>query len=483
MKGKYILNPKYNIKSDEKRVLIVNVEDETMSPQFTHPIFASLLSFFNGKKGYEDILKDICSFFKTDSKKMNELIKGFIENPKEIIVEYDNDLFRFPSMMLIPNVKETVREDIDPHNILLPPPYDFSNLRLYRPMDILFVINTKCVTDCIYCYADKLTKYEPMPTERILQLIDEAHDCGVRKFELTGGEVFMHRDWKTIVSKLVACGYCDFISTKVPITKAQIDDLVKTGVKTLQISLDSLNSELQSFNLKVDKDYCARMMESVKYLDTKNIEIIIKSTLTRHTCTVENIMQIIDFISDLKHLKKYTVSTIGASLYKSNESFHDLKPTFEETQSVYGYLDTIKDKIRIQPDNQETLRSEMCNFEKFKCRSLCTGNVTGLVVLPDGKVTICEELYWKDQFIIGDLMKDDLMSVWQSDKALSLWNIQQNQFPQESGCAKCQDFSNCRKGLGVCWKYVISVYGDNNYLYPDPRCPKAPQMIKDVFYD
>lgn len=40
-----------------------------------------------------------------------------------------------------------------------------------------------------------------------------------------------------------------------------------------------------------------------------------------------------------------------------------------------------------------------------------------LFVLPDGKVTLCEQLYWHPQFILGDLKEQTLAEIWQSPRA------------------------------------------------------------------
>lgn len=41
--------------------------------------------------------------------------------------------------------------------------------------------------------------------------------------------------------------------------------------------------------------------------------------------------------------------------------------------------------------------------------------------MPDGKVTICEELYWHPHFIIGDLKKQTLKEIWNSQKAKDIF--------------------------------------------------------------
>ena len=49
-------------------------------------------------------------------------------------------------------------------------------------------------------------------------------------------------------------------------------------------------------------------------------------------------------------------------------------------------------------------------------------------VLPDGKVSACEQLYWHPQFIIGDLKQQYIEEIWNSPKACELYNLRQGLF-------------------------------------------------------
>lgn len=128
-------------------------------------------------------------------------------------------------------------------------------------------------------------------------------------------------------------------------------------------------------------------------------------------------------------------------------------------------------------DNQLYFKKDMQNYSKFKDRAVCTANVDGLVALPDGQITICEELYWNKKFLIGDLKENSIEEIWNSAKALHLWHISQDEYPEESACKTCHGFKECHQGQGVCWKIILSAYGSDNIYQPDPRCPKAPDMI------
>jgi radical SAM protein with 4Fe4S-binding SPASM domain len=391
----------------------------------------------------------------------------------------------FPKNMLVENTNNIVRDDMDYKLYTINPPYNFERIRFSKPTTIIFVINTFCATDCIYCYANRKEKYKPLSTEKILSIIKEAYEIGITDFDITGGEIFLQKDWDIILDKLHTYGFTSNLSTKVPLSKVMVDKFVKTGFQELQVSIDSFDPELQYGNLKVANFYVDKMKESLTYLDSRGIKLIIKGTQTNNTLTTKNIGEVIDFIKTLKNVKRYMITVIGCSLYKSNEEYHRIKPPLKQIEKMLNFIAKKRKEVNFEItfDDQQILKKELCNYSKFKERSLCTGNVNGIVVLPDGKITICEELYWNKHFIIGDLAKSSIKEAWNSEKAISLWNLNQKEIPKKSACSSCQDFNNCRKGKGVCWKMIVKGYDWDNYLYPDPRCPKAPELIYNICSD
>lgn len=103
-----------------------------------------------------------------------------------------------------------------------------------------------------------------------------------------------------------------------------------------------------------------------------------------------------------------------------------------------------------------------------------------IIVLPDGKVTVCDQLYWNEKFIIGDLAKSSIEEVWNSDRVREILDQKQSLVKEASACKQCDIFDSCFAYR--CWVDVIKAYGDDNMDYPDPRCIKAPPMINDISY-
>ncbi len=487
-KSHYILNPEYVIRNDKNRIILASKKDANHSVcTFVHPVWAFVLSYFDGKMPLNKTIKTISTAMHIPEYDIMQKIECLIENKKRFKIKYDNHRFWFPEYIIVKNDKKEERTDLDKKSFMINPPYDFTTIRLNAPLSIMLVLNTNCVTDCIYCYADKSTKHAQMSLDKVLNLIDEAYDSGIKSFDLSGGEIFTFKGWDRILEKVYEKGYNPYLSTKVPLTEQEIDRLYETGARTIQISLDSLDPQLLKETLKVSLDYSERIKNTILYLSKKGFSIIIKSVLTRATCTIENFKQLVKFMKEIPNIQQYTYTPVGYSHYKSVEDFNAFKPTMNQILEMDEYFEHLRQDtlpFLLRPDTGAVSDgTECCNKHLFYGRAICSGNVYEMVVLPDGQVTICEEMYWNPHFIIGDITKNSLLEVWQSDKAVSLWKLDQKKFPKESACRTCDEFEDCRYNEGVCWKELMAHYGKENWLYPDSRCPKAPKPLQPVFYD
>lgn len=476
----YIFNPIYKLKNDKDRILLTNnkkfADNEIM--YFVHPAHAILLSYFDGSRNIKETIDSISKDFGIDKQITQKLVANIICNNEEIHFHYDGTTFTLPPQILVQNKDKTIRDDLDSDNLIIEGKLDFQRRRLGRPINLLICINLKCVTDCIYCYAHRKVAYKPLSPKKWVDLIYKAKKTGIDTIEITGGEFFLNSGWEEIAQALVACDYAPDISTKVPLTHDIIDRIVATGLKTVQFSLDTVDQELAEHNLNVGSGYINKLLNAIRYCDEKELEVIIKPSMNKDTCTIENVNSIIDFAKTLKHLRRCVFTIIGYSCFKSEKNYLKIRPTLKQVEEVAHLVEHRASEMScpMYNDNQLYHLKEMKNFKKFKNRALCTANIDGLVVLPDGQVTICEELYWNKNFILGDVKKNTIEEIWNSPRAFKLWNISQDDIPEDSACKTCQDFENCRRGLGVCWKIVLAAYGQDKPFYPDPRCPKSPKI-------
>jgi len=189
---------------------------------------------------------------------------------------------------------------------------DLESWRLNYPLDALLMINTRCVTDCVYCYADRQLDIDcKIPINRLTEFIREAGELGMRSFDITGGEFFRYKHWETLLQELLANGFSPYISTKFPIDPETIIKLKDFGLKKIQVSIDSIvKGELMQM-LDVPENYLNKLLETLHCLDDNGFEIHTNTQLTKYN--QDNIDGLLDFLLTLKNIKRVVIGTAGFS--------------------------------------------------------------------------------------------------------------------------------------------------------------------------
>lgn len=491
----YIINPEYDLRKDKNRVVVTNRSAGPTANSFmgfVHPIYAILLSFFDGEKDLGQVTKAATALLRKDEAVISKIIDPLLENKEGVHFHYDGHHLSFPERLL---VRMKVGSGIVPpkydHKDFFIPRHeiDLETRRLYVPLDILFMVNTHCITDCVYCYADRSKKTDCLiPLNRLKGLIREAKALNMRSFDLTGGELFLYAHWEEFLAELTANGFKPYISTKYPITPETIDKLKTMGIQRIQISIDSVIKEELAQILNVKEEFRDRLMETLKHIDENGMEIYTNTQLTSLNTT--HLEELVTFLLTLKNIKRINLGPIGYSLYKDEANYRKYKPALEDIKRIESYIDGLKkqyaDKVGINfsgyaRESEIIDKSPEDKKKAFESRADCSGNFYAFLILPDGKVTVCEELYRHPVFIIGDLTKQSIEEVWNSKKALELYNISRDMIRDESPCKACDEFEPCHRIKGVCWKEVLYAYGYENWDYPDPKCHLAPKPFRRYF--
>lgn len=192
----------------------------------------------------------------------------------------------------------------------------------------------------------------------------------------------------------------------------------------------------------------------------------------------------------MNHIEEWEVRIAMNSLYVNYENINNLKANRQTIVGVMQYIienimSVSKFEISITDiflnKNQELYKQTM-DDEAFK-QDRCTALNSQFFVLPDGKITLCEQLYWHLEFIIGDLCNETIASVWNSPRAELLRNVKQETIQNASHCNSCKIFEHCFNKNRRCWADVLKAYGYGNRNYPDPKCNNANQTKYNIGYE
>lgn len=489
----YIVNPAYKMRMDGNRVLITArgmLDEEKYDYEsfisFAHPLNAQMLSFFNGKDDLQTVIRNIAKRFELTENETREIIMQYVENKKAQSIKTRYGLQNFPKKMIVKRGIFNQFEVYSPEDFPFQASPNLRTLRCVIPSACILELTMKCYTDCVYCYANRKMHTEKLlPTEKIISIIQEAKEYGIVDFNINGGEVLLHPDYKVILSTLLKEGYFPYVSTKVPLSQKIIDDLVEIGLNRIQVSLDSVNPTILSQMVHVKGNYIDLMTETFERLDKAGLKTIVHTIVTSYNSNLEEMRKLVDFVTKYSVVGTIRFTGVGASLYKSPENFDKIKPSNEFMRTLEREIVSFR---KTHPGVVMTCSGEMGkdyfqSAKSFGMRSLCSANFSGIVILPDGRVTVCEELYDDPRFIIGDLNKQTIEEVWNSEAAMKLYKLHRDDFPDDSSCKNCESFDDCRHQFGTCWKYVFEAYGKDKFYHPDPRCPKAPELKNKMYFE
>lgn len=452
-----------------------------------HLFTARLFSCFDGKRTLKEAVELAADLLDIPFELCLKQTLLYINNKDVISNKIGNAWQAIPENMLVPIEDKVAYKSYDP-GVFYAEKYDFTPPnRLPTPLSINILLTMKCMTDCIYCYANRSIRNHPaFDLQSIINLIRTAKRSGVVKVDINGGDVLSYPHWFEVVEALLENGYTPLISTKIPIGKKEIDKLISLGISRIQISLDTINPSVCSSLLRVQgEQYVNRVKNTLQLIDKTDIEVQINSVITCKNSDIDNMNSLVDFLARHSCVKQITFTPAGYSIY--NRPYSAFAPSDKHVKALTKELDEvvrfkypwIKFSISSGEIHPHMHRSE----ERFSNRTFCTANTRNAVILPDGRMTICEELYENPTFIIGDLKQESLLEAWNSEKALELFYYKQERISQNSPCSHCHNYTECHTEKGVCWKSIIMAYGEENCFFPDPLCPKAPNPLNKYWLE
>lgn len=504
----YVFNKNYLLKNDKRRFFILkkythDIFDELNDPYpvedvnaIIHPLIALYFALFNGKRTLRDVITEYMKITGISYEPMKifteKILDEILKQVKGKFMKFGNHFFYIPKNVIIKSQIISTTSEIVLNDFFIPQKdLDLKSMRAYSPIDCLFEINFSCYTDCIYCYADrKKQKHCSIPINRMKDIIKEAKQIGMRSFNLSGGELFLYPQWEIILQEILANNFRPYISTKIPLSRQMIHILKQLGLHEIQLSIDSIRENEMMEILHVNNEYREKIINTLKMLNEEGFSIFINGQITCSNDSLESVRGIFDFLLKFDNIKSIKFGAAGYSLYKSMENFQTISSTVKNLKEIEVLIDEYKDKyknIKIDFSGYSSKEKYINNFSKkekaYNNRVRCSGNFYTFVILPDGQVTICEELYYHPSFIIGDIKKQSINEIWDSKRALELYRFSKEMINDISICKTCEHNERCHNIKGVCWKEILYAYGLDNWDFPDPKCPYAPVPYKKFWIE
>ncbi|MDR0798257.1 MAG: radical SAM protein [Dysgonamonadaceae bacterium] len=432
----------------------------------------------------DDAIEQITEFLELPKAYIEQTLHSLIEKDDFSVCKYGGVRNIFPPNIIIKAEDAFIDSVQYAPDQFVYQDLDFNREKFFQsPLGMIFMINNHCSTDCVYCYADKSVRVQTLPFERIQAIIQNARQAGVLDVLVTGGEICLYPQWKELINELVNQGYKPPIfSTKVPLKEADID-FIKGHKIPVQISLDSIQNECLKKILNVNDHYLEQIKHTLLLLEQKNVQFQVATIITQYNDDLEMLEEMHEFLRDFKNIVRWEIRVAFKSLY-SRADFDTIKISRETENRIARWIDQKKEttplNIQWSPSGGDLRYFKCEGGSRHFAGSRCSANYSHMVILPDGKVSICEQLYWNPRFLIGDVSKQSIEEVWNSPRALELAFPKKENFRDASVCKKCSIFDECFAYPNKCFADVLKGYGDENWDFPDPRCKCAPEFIYEL---
>jgi radical SAM protein with 4Fe4S-binding SPASM domain len=151
-------------------------------------------------------------------------------------------------------------------------------LKLGVPFSVQLDLTYRCNEQCVHCYLDH-DDHGEMTTAEIKHLLKEMADAGVFILTLSGGEIFLRKDFFEILEYARALTFCVKLKTNaVLIREAQAARLRDLAVESIQISIYSHRQEVHDAITKV-RGSLRRSINAIRFLKSQGLKVIIANVL------------------------------------------------------------------------------------------------------------------------------------------------------------------------------------------------------------
>lgn len=378
---------------------------------------------------------------------------GYIGNVNSFIKEYNNILtYNNTSIMLdIKRIKEI--QDKDMNEI---------NYRSSYPLHVQWIATFKCSHNCVYCGVKKQSPKKnelKIPFENIKHRLEEAVKEGTRIFSIHGGDsLFEYGNDIFILIKELVDRECDVIlSTKSLFSVEKAKLLQKTGLKYIQLSVDTNNSIVEK-SLYGKSGYYSNFLLSTERLASVGIKVSVNIVITRL-----NRNNIIELIKELSKLEN--VYSIVLSWYeKTVNNTSDLELNAEEKEELIGEIgvlcesDDLTGKViyGLAPEEISIYEKPVCANGRYK-----------FMIFPDGSCGVCDFID-DARYKAGNVCGQSIKAVWNSNKYQDLVYIRHND--TDNKCKSCKYYFECIK-RGRCFNKML--IKNNGEYGPDFICKEC----------
>ncbi|MFH1229544.1 MAG: radical SAM protein [Candidatus Aenigmatarchaeota archaeon] len=262
--------------------------------------------------------------------------------------------------------------------------------------NITLYTTNRCNSRCKTCSIWKKTPKKDLPLGIIKKLLSDDIVSNKTTFQITGGEILLHPQYKEILSMLSDYEY-QFFSNGI-LADRLIEAVKEFEIKNLFISADGVDNRYKSIRGVDNFKNIRRIVRELDGLTSVTIDFTISPFNSKRDLT-----DIVSFCED-NNAKLIVGIYNRPDYFDTNENLKEAFG-FDSIKSKCFYFPVYANNMFIRYYN-EWLKGRL-NLPCYSIRSLAS-------VLPDGRVALCQG---KSE-IIGNLHKNTMSDIWYNEKTI-----------------------------------------------------------------
>ncbi len=341
-----------------------------------------------------------------------------------------------------------------------------------------WMITGRCNYNCLHCFnaSDNAPLMSEFTLEEAERLLDEAEECGINTFTITGGEPMCHKNFFEIIEGIYKRGMFVFeLNTNgYYINQKALDRLKEIGCYPLiKISFDGVGHHdwlrnrkgaeedaLRAIKLCTENGFRVKVQTNVH---RKNVESMLETALLMNKLGVEE-MRLIRTTEAPRWIKNGGDSTLTLEEYFDSmlKFLSDYIPHNSDMHiDIWQFVRVFPQEKKYRPRAVECIAGE---YEPSI--PVCRGNRGMVAVAANGNLYPCHQLsgaYDAYSWFLGNVKKDGLKKYLQKGDYLEeVCTTVQELADHNEKCRNCKWFKYC---VGGCRAIALALSGDK--LGPD----------------
>ena len=329
--------------------------------------------------------------------------------------------------------------------------------RLYKRLEtrdhrlsyLFLEITRRCNLTCLHCGSDCSASIDTpeLTTEswlKIISYVKKHFGAGVT-FVISGGEPLVHPDLVKIGGHIQSLDMkWGMVTNGMALSASKLQKLEAAGLHSITISLDG-DAEPHNWLRNNEKSF-DRAISAIRRVAASDVELgdVVTCVSPKNLDRLDTVAELL-VDAGVKSWRLFRIFPLGRA-----ENNEDLLMTFEQTWQMLDWIASRRPEYKKRGLNITASCEGYLPYAKDRgvrdFPFFCRAGVNMASILCDGTITGCTNN--DPTFYQGNILEDDLATVWQS----RFEDYRRRDWLADTDCSTCDELKNCQGGSIHLWR-------------------------------